>query len=160
MNQPIRRVAWLAVLLVAAGCGSSTDSNDASSASMDDMARMLDQPQATASEKPATTKAAAPPKAKTVVAQEPPAPAPEPEKPHAAEVVQTPGEAQVIGQRKYRNTVEGPLRYYGAMASARMVIKDQLLWLRSRSRWICTRPPRASTPRTRRSSWRRSSSPT
>ncbi len=53
MNQPIRQVAWLAVLLVAAGCGSSDSSNDASSASMDDMARMLDQPQAAAEAKPA-----------------------------------------------------------------------------------------------------------
>jgi hypothetical protein len=133
MNRYIRHTAWMAVLLAAAtGCDSSGSSDDSGGSDMDAMARMLDQQQAAAPEKPATTEAPAaqpaePPKADAVAVPQAAPPA-ETERPHAAELVQTPGTAQVIGQRKYRNTVQGPLRYYGAMASARMVIKDQLLW--------------------------------
>jgi len=53
MSRFVQHLAWLSVVLVVAGCGSSTGSNDASNSSMDDMARMLDQPKAAAEAKPA-----------------------------------------------------------------------------------------------------------
>jgi hypothetical protein len=133
MNKLVWHIAWMAVVLLAAGCGSSGGSSDSGGNNdMDAMARMLNQPPAAAPETPAAATAPArrpaeQPKA-DVAAAEPAKPSAPPERPHAAELVQEPGTPQVIGQRKYRNTVEGPLRYYGAMASARMVIKDKLLW--------------------------------
>ena len=128
MSRFVQQMAWIGVVLTAAGCGSSTGSNDASNSSMDDMARMLDQPKAAAPAQPTAEPAQSAAEPATAAApSEPPAPAAQPDGPRASEVVTEPGQAQVVGKQKYRNTVEGPLEYIGAAATVRTLAIDRAL---------------------------------
>ncbi len=107
MSHIIRQAAWLAALLVAAGCNSSTDSSDTAGMSMDEMAQMLDQPKETAKPEPVAKQE-----------PEPEATAPEPEKRNVQDV----------------DTSNPSGSYYGAIIGANRSIRtrmDSLAWQQS-----------------------------
>jgi hypothetical protein len=143
MNKYLQHAAWAAVLLVAAGgCNSTGSSDDSGGTDMNAIARSLDRPPAAApkqSQSPEASQSrrtkqpkAEPAKQPQVVAEKQAQPPAQPPRPRASELITTPGQPQVVGQRRYRNTIEGPMSYYGAIASARMVMKDRILYAQIR----------------------------
>jgi hypothetical protein len=124
LNRHSPFVGLMLAALVAGGCSQSADSGGSSE--MDDLARMLDQPKQQSPPSPAVEPEPAPPPVAAAPAEgsgeelrdrEHPA---EP----AAQPDQTVG---IVGKKQRRNTIQGPLRYYGAISNARILFHDRAL---------------------------------
>jgi hypothetical protein len=143
MNSYTRKLAWIAVTLLALaplGCGSSSSSDGPN---MEELASRLDptKPAPVPEQPPAPVAAAqpapqpAPPQPQTsatalpggiATSNDPDDLAGRPAaRPHVPAVSR--GEGDVVGKRVYTNHAGGVLRYYGAVASARNFMQDQIL---------------------------------